>query len=295
MFEGQSVSLSCEDDSSAGWTLLRNLTEGTRTQCGEWGEPAGSSCTISAIVPWDSGVYWCESREGATSNTITITVTGGAVILQSPVLPVMEGDNVTVHCKTKSASSDLPAGFYKDGSFIRTEPTGHMTIHRVSRADEGLYRCKMSGHGESPPSWISVTGKPTITPPPTTSTGFSSSSSSSSPPLSHSLAVLVLLSFPSLCVLVLLVLLVLLVRRCVRRKPEESDPAAVDSAVTRTEDFSYEESDPAPVYSAVRRDKDVSYGQIVIRANRTRDVPAEPQVVYSSLRSTFTPPQQLDH
>ncbi|XP_038586902.1 uncharacterized protein LOC119912001, partial [Micropterus salmoides] len=140
-----------DDDSSAGWTLRRNTTTETRTQCGAgWGRSAGSSCNIGYIDPVDSGVYWCESREGATSNTINITVTGGPVILQSPVLPVMEGHDVTLHCKTKTSPSNLPAGFYKDGSLIRTEPTGHMTIHHVNKSDEGLYKCNISGRGESP-------------------------------------------------------------------------------------------------------------------------------------------------
>ncbi|XP_044186185.1 Fc receptor-like protein 5 [Thunnus albacares] len=158
-FQWTSISLSCEeDDSSAGWTLKRNTTKDTRTECGIWGEPAGSSCNIGDIITWDSGVYWCESGEGETSNSISITVTDGSVILQSPVLPVMEGDDVTLHCKTKT--SDLPADFYKDGSLIRTEPKGHMTIHHVSKSDEGLYKCHNSSHGESPPSWITVAGKP---------------------------------------------------------------------------------------------------------------------------------------
>uniref|UniRef100_A0A8P4GHE2 Ig-like domain-containing protein n=1 Tax=Dicentrarchus labrax TaxID=13489 RepID=A0A8P4GHE2_DICLA len=161
MFKGQFVSLSCEeDDSSAGWTLRRNTTRDTRTQCGvTWGRSAGSSCNISFIITEDSGVYWCESREGATSNTINISVTGGPVILQSPVLPVMEGDDVSLHCKTKTPPSNLTAAFYKDGSLIMTEPTGHMTIHHVSRSDEGLYKCHIGSHGESPPSWITVTGE----------------------------------------------------------------------------------------------------------------------------------------
>ncbi|XP_071315430.1 Fc receptor-like protein 5 [Trachinotus anak] len=168
LFKGDSVSLSCEeDDSSAGWTLRRNTTKRQRTQCGaDWGEAAGSSCIISYTLPLDSGVYWCESREGATSSSISISVSGGPVILQSPVLPVMEGHDVTLHCKTKTTPSTLPAAFYKDGSLIRTEPAGHMTIHHVSRSDEGLYRCNISGHGESPPSWISVTEKPTTLAPP---------------------------------------------------------------------------------------------------------------------------------
>ncbi|CAK6978871.1 Fc receptor-like protein 5 [Scomber scombrus] len=68
----------------------------------------------------------------------------------------MEGDDVSLHCKTKT--SNLPADFYKDGSLIRTEPAGHMTIHHVSKSDEGLYKCNSSSHGESPSSWISVTG-----------------------------------------------------------------------------------------------------------------------------------------
>uniref|UniRef100_A0A8C9XYL3 Ig-like domain-containing protein n=1 Tax=Sander lucioperca TaxID=283035 RepID=A0A8C9XYL3_SANLU len=147
MFRGQSVSLSCEeDDSSAGWTLRRNTTRENRAECKDWGKPADSSCILSAIIPLDSGVYWCESREGATS---------GPVILQSPVLPVMEGEDLTLHCKTKK-SSNLSADFYKDGSFIRNEPAGHMTIHHVSRSDEGLYKCYISSDGESPPSWVSI-------------------------------------------------------------------------------------------------------------------------------------------
>ncbi|XP_039678233.1 low affinity immunoglobulin gamma Fc region receptor II-like isoform X2 [Perca fluviatilis] len=167
LFKDESVSLSCEeDDSSAGWTLRRNTTIKPRTQCGDgWGRPAGSSCNISYMDPVDSGVYWCESREGATSNIINITVTGGPVILQSPVLPVMEGEDLTLTCKTET-SSNLPASFYKDGSFIRNEPAGHMTIHNVSRSAEGLYKCHISSVGESPPSWVSVTEKPTTSAPP---------------------------------------------------------------------------------------------------------------------------------
>uniref|UniRef100_A0A4W6F820 Ig-like domain-containing protein n=1 Tax=Lates calcarifer TaxID=8187 RepID=A0A4W6F820_LATCA len=160
-FKGDSVSLSCEeDDSSAGWRLRRNTTDKTRAECGaEWGKSSGSSCIISYTLPVDSGVYWCESREGATSNIINITVTGKIRLWSYPVLPVMEGHDVTLHCKTKTTPSNLPAAFYKDGSLIRAEPTGHMTIHHVTKSDEGLYKCNISSDGESPPSWITVTGQ----------------------------------------------------------------------------------------------------------------------------------------
>ncbi|KAF3698271.1 Fc receptor-like protein 5 [Channa argus] len=158
-FEDQSFNVTCEDvDSSAEWTVRRNTTIGTMEQC-EYGldESNRFTCKFNHIARLDRGVYWCESRDGSTSNSVYINVTGGAVILQSPVLPVMEGHDVSLHCQTKRPPSKLPADFYKDGSLIRTEPTGHMTIHHVTKSDEGLYKCHISSHGESPPSWIYVT------------------------------------------------------------------------------------------------------------------------------------------
>uniref|UniRef100_A0A3Q2NUQ4 Ig-like domain-containing protein n=1 Tax=Fundulus heteroclitus TaxID=8078 RepID=A0A3Q2NUQ4_FUNHE len=167
-FKGDSVSLSCEEDnSSAGWTVRRNTTRETRTQCKGRRDAAG--CNITYLLPSDSGVYWCESREEAASSSIQLTVTGKIrlwMILQSPVLPVMEGDDVTLSCHTKTAPSNLPAAFYKDGSLIRTEPAGHMTLHHVTSSDEGLYRCSVSGHGESPSNFTVSAEKPPITLPP---------------------------------------------------------------------------------------------------------------------------------
>ncbi|KAK5600972.1 hypothetical protein CRENBAI_006005 [Crenichthys baileyi] len=155
-----------EDNISAGWMVRRNTTRETRAECDEWGQAANSFCSLTGTVPLDTGVYWCESREGAASSSIQLTVSGGSVILQSPVLPVMEGDDVTLSCQTKTPSN-LPAAFIKDGSLIRTEPAGHMTLHHVTSSDEGLYKCSIRGHGESPSSWISASEKPTMTPPPT--------------------------------------------------------------------------------------------------------------------------------
>ncbi|KAM4536238.1 Fc receptor-like protein 5 [Odontesthes bonariensis] len=209
-FVRDSVSLSCEEDhSSAGWTLRRNTSRETRTQCGSgWGKLTGSFCNIGILNTLDSGVYWCESGEGAASNSISLTVSGGSVILQSPVLPVMEGGDVTLSCRTKTPPSNPPAAFYKDGSLIRTEPTGHMTLHHVNRSDEGLYRCNISGHGESPSSRLFVRGE-----------GYSAPTAapSSSPPTSHRS---MWLSVPSMCGVLLLVGLLVLVSRCVNRTAE---------------------------------------------------------------------------
>ncbi|XP_026012121.1 low affinity immunoglobulin gamma Fc region receptor II-like, partial [Astatotilapia calliptera] len=212
-FKDDSVSLSCEeDDSSAGWTLRRNTNMENRTLCGvDWGKKNSSSCKITDLFTWDSGVYWCESNQSTISNMVNLTVTGGSVILQSPVLPVMEGDDVTLLCKTKTAPSNLTAIFFKDGVFIGKDSTGHMTIQHVSRSDEGLYKCDISGHGVSPSSWITVTERNTTTPPPTSTPppGCTSCDTSLSPPV-----VSVLSFFLTVCVATLLISIILLIKLC---------------------------------------------------------------------------------
>ncbi|KAF6733393.1 hypothetical protein FQA47_004144 [Oryzias melastigma] len=91
-FEGESVILNCEDDSSAGWTLRRNSSEKKRTQCDEWGEASGSSCTISYMYEEDNGVYWCESRGGGASSmvvniSVSVNPESTTVFLLDPAPP----------------------------------------------------------------------------------------------------------------------------------------------------------------------------------------------------------------
>ncbi|XP_078792198.1 Fc receptor-like B isoform X1 [Oryzias latipes] len=249
-FRGESVTLKCEDHSSAGWTLRRNTSKGTRTLCGSGQRlPDDSSCEISYLLPSDSGVYWCESRGGgASSISVNISVSGGSVILQSPVLPVMEGHDLTLSCQSQTPPSKPSAAFYKDGSLIRTEPTGHMTLQHVSRSDEGLYKCHISAHGESPSSWISVSEKPRTTAMP--------SSSSTLPPPPPIRAWL-----PAVCVgsVVLLLSLVVKTWKCLQRKSEEEPPP-----------------------------EDVTYSTVSILHGSprpsSRDPPSDPVVIYSSLR-----------
>ncbi len=83
----------------------------------------------------------------------------GDVILVSPAVPVMEGDNVSLYCKNKMADSNLPADFYKDGLLSMTGYQGNFTINSVSKSHEGLYKCSISGTRESAESWLTVRGK----------------------------------------------------------------------------------------------------------------------------------------
>ncbi len=93
------------------------------------------------------------------SGSVVSICSAGSVILESPVLPVKEGDQVTLHCKKKKSPADLIADFYKNGLRIRTGYKGNMTIYNVSTSDEGLYKCNISGGGESPESRLVVRGE----------------------------------------------------------------------------------------------------------------------------------------
>ncbi|XP_059210499.1 Fc receptor-like protein 5 [Centropristis striata] len=153
-FEYESISFHCEG--IAGSTHLRAIsnTKEFDPGCRVKKTPTGSTCTIDKIYPEESGEYWCETG-GERSNRVNITVTAGPVILESPVLPVLEGDSVTLSCRTKP-STNLPADFFKDGHVIVKSSSAETTIQNVSKSDEGLYKCSISGVGESAESWLAV-------------------------------------------------------------------------------------------------------------------------------------------
>ncbi|KAK1803657.1 hypothetical protein P4O66_021064 [Electrophorus voltai] len=160
-FSGDSLSLSCEGQSdSAGWRLRRYTHSWGVSGCSDWGSVTGSTCTIRYLYTSHTGVYWCQSESGRNSNPVNITVHNGGVILESPVHPVTEGDPLILRCLLHlTIASDFRADFYKDGILIQNQTRGEMTIHSVSKSDEGLYQCKNSERRESPYSWVSVRGK----------------------------------------------------------------------------------------------------------------------------------------
>ncbi|XP_038587713.1 high affinity immunoglobulin gamma Fc receptor I-like [Micropterus salmoides] len=158
VFEYESLSFKCTGfNGSTSWNILRKIKSEIAI-CGfsKWGVSTESSCTIRGAFPDDSGEYWCEAGGGERSNSVNVAVTAGSVILESPVLPLMEGDPATLSCRNKTTSSNHTADFYKDGLLIRTSSTVNMTIHSVSTSDEGLYKCSISGAGESPKSQLTV-------------------------------------------------------------------------------------------------------------------------------------------
>ncbi|KAM9401128.1 basement membrane-specific heparan sulfate proteoglycan core protein-like [Salvelinus alpinus] len=162
-FISKSLSLSCElKGNSTGWRLKRYTETAWTSECpSTWRSITESTCTITSLDTWYSGVFWCESGSGEYSNAVNITVNDGDVILESPVHPVTEGDSVTLSCtfRYQETNPKPKTDFYKDGTLIKNETTGEMTIPTVSKSDEGFYKCK-SGQGESPESWVTVRVSP---------------------------------------------------------------------------------------------------------------------------------------
>ncbi|XP_023202039.1 high affinity immunoglobulin gamma Fc receptor I-like isoform X2 [Xiphophorus maculatus] len=286
-FQYESVTLICEDENrSDGWTVRRNTSRDTRNRCGDdgFGSSAGSACSIRTLFEHDTGLYWCESMSGSSSSSssIQLSVSGGSVILQSPVLPVMEGDDVTLSCRAKNPTHNLPAAFYKDGSFIGNETTGNKILNSVKKSDEGLYKCNVKGHGESPSSRISVKEKPPTTCPP------SSSSSSSVTPGPGSSSILPIVgSVSGLVILVLLVVVVLLVRR-LHNKPKGDEGGRGEDDITSRNIRISKGSKATAVYSAVKTGE-VTYGEIIMNEKKkkpkARENQPDPNLLYSSVRS----------
>ncbi|KAK2863485.1 hypothetical protein Q5P01_003018 [Channa striata] len=101
-----------------------------------------------------------------------------------------------------------------------------MTIHHVTKSDEGVYKCHISSRGESPPGWIYVTEKNSTTPqPPSTF-----STTTTSPSSSHLWFMLLLHRVVFCPYIISTVLLVSLYRH----RPSVSPDADVDSSLTST-------------------------------------------------------------
>lgn len=77
--------------------------------------------------------------------------------MESPALPVMEGDTVTLRCRKKATSINLTY-FYKDDVLMAKNHAEELTIKNVSKSYEGIYKCSISDAGASPGSWLAVRG-----------------------------------------------------------------------------------------------------------------------------------------
>lgn len=77
--KGHPFEASCPD----GWTLTRKTSKEVKTRCGiDWGRITNSYCGIGYVYSWDTGVYWCENKEGTVTNLVNLTVISRSVSVQ---------------------------------------------------------------------------------------------------------------------------------------------------------------------------------------------------------------------
>ncbi|XP_073330721.1 sialoadhesin-like [Pagrus major] len=153
-FTSDSVSLSCEGNSTE-WRVKRLSTEDRYpSDCTTWGTMTGSTCKLR-IYRRSDAVYWCESGSGEFSNAVNITIQDGDMILLSPARPVTEGDSVSLSCKLRSQTFDSSVFFYHNEKLIQNDTRWELNISAVSKSDEGFYKCQY-WRRESAQSWMSV-------------------------------------------------------------------------------------------------------------------------------------------
>ncbi|XP_053493047.1 sialoadhesin [Ictalurus furcatus] len=157
---GRQFSLCCSVHSgkTAGWTLRRLRGGEVNSDClkmeGRVDLKIQGMCSFNNITGRLSGLYWCEATRGVQrSNAISITVSDGNMILQTPVQPVMEGQTVTLLCKTSFNLNQISIS-RDDGQRINNI---NVTMENVTKAHEGFYKCvNTNASVESPESWLSV-------------------------------------------------------------------------------------------------------------------------------------------
>ncbi|KAL4007885.1 hypothetical protein ACER0C_001737 [Sarotherodon galilaeus] len=158
VMEGETVILRCKKKGA----LLNHIADFYKDDL-KIGTGYSGKMIIHNVSRSDEGLYKCIISGAGESPESLLTVKEQkaevvALILETPAHPVMEGESVTLHCKTKMVSASLAAVFYKDDIFIGTNSMGNMTISTVYKSHEGFYKCRISGVGESSESWLSVQG-----------------------------------------------------------------------------------------------------------------------------------------
>ncbi|XP_025759293.1 proline-rich receptor-like protein kinase PERK2 isoform X2 [Oreochromis niloticus] len=263
-FKGDFVSLSCEeDDSSAGWTLRTNNKINKITQCGDgWGRGSGSSCDIN-VFPWDSGVYWCESREGPISNMVNLTVTDKHTTTPPPA-PIPPP---TPPPPTPPPAASPPAA-------ATPQPAASTPSKATPPPSATLPPASISPPASSPLPASTPLSAATPLPPPSPPSASSPPHAATAPPAAtstltslggYSLLPMVVIA-ASVCLVVVVVLMFLLMEQTSHRKLEE-------------------------------RTEDIIYGEIVIKDKQhksaKREFPREPDVIYSEVKHFTSPATEM--
>lgn len=158
IFEGESFVMVCPN--RGNWTALRNTSTTTGSQCrvsAKNRKEYGPLCYTSYMYEWQQGLYWCKRTDGVIYNLRNLTVYSGTLILQPSVIPIAEGDDVILTCRTRRSSAAVapqgPARFYKDDTLLQERFGRRLTVPGFSASHAGHYKCAI-GEVVSPSVWL---------------------------------------------------------------------------------------------------------------------------------------------
>ncbi|XP_051249517.1 uncharacterized protein LOC127359606 [Dicentrarchus labrax] len=154
-------------DGNTHWKMMRfDKSFGTITECpNQVSSDRRLSCTVCSEYPWSEKLYWCENPAGERSNSLNINTAADRVVLERPSLPVTEGEDVILRCLHRKPtqvkfSFNFNATYYKNDQLIGNTIDSLFTLKAVTKADEGVYKCRHPEDGDSSDSWITVKARP---------------------------------------------------------------------------------------------------------------------------------------
>ncbi|XP_060043093.1 sialoadhesin isoform X2 [Erinaceus europaeus] len=117
---------------------------------------------IRELRPSDSGEYMCSAANvlGNSSSSLDFH-TNVARVLISPAADVVEGQAVTLSCKSGlSPTPDARFTWYRNGALLLEGPRSSLLLPAATSADAGSYHCRVQDHlissGPSSPAILSV-------------------------------------------------------------------------------------------------------------------------------------------
>ncbi|XP_066428615.1 Fc receptor-like protein 5 [Eleutherodactylus coqui] len=134
ILHGDSVVMTCDGDAA----VQGNVTY-TRYRNNEWTH-TGKMFTIPSAQSRHGGNYQCSIGEENISEGITLYVTPGPVILQSPPY-IYEGDDLSLRCHSGSRAFRGPVVFYKNNEMISSSTANSEILIGNHKDASAVYNC----------------------------------------------------------------------------------------------------------------------------------------------------------
>ncbi|XP_069807111.1 uncharacterized protein [Dendropsophus ebraccatus] len=128
ILHGDSVTMICDVEGNVTW--YRNY---------KWLH-TGKTFTIQSARSWHSAYYQCGTSEEDISEAVTLNVTWGPLVLQSPPYR-HEGDDLLLRCHSGSKEYRGPIKFYRNDELIHSSANDSEIQLRNEREKMAVYRC----------------------------------------------------------------------------------------------------------------------------------------------------------